>query len=243
MELMSYYRKDADSEEIVRFIPDLMDDAPQHKRQIMMWIWIELDKPVTMECKPKFSDSYYVLENLLREHLHMVLDLEYCGSIIQEDGASFYYYGSTARGFDKTVQTLLGESGFESGSMKDKHWEQYIHGLYPDDLNLQLMEDAEIIENLEKSGDNLLCKRDVEYFFYGRNKKDLEKMCVWLGDQGFTNRDGFINEHEKEYHFGMLCVRQQPINFLEMYDTTRGLFEYCDDHGLRYIGWGTKLCD
>ena len=243
MNILSYYRRENEVDTVVRFIPELIEEAPQHKRQILLWVWIDLVQPVSMECKPKFSDAFENVETLIQDGLEKSLDLTYCGSIVQEDGAAFYFYGHTAKGFEKASQQVLKEYNYDTGSSKDKHWKQYVFGIYPDALNLQLMEDAEIINNLEKSGDNLTCEREVEYYFYGTSRDDLEKMCSWLNDQGFAHKDNFFNENEKKYHFGMLCTREQPINFMEMYDITRGLFEYCNDNGLKYIGWGTKLCD
>jgi len=243
MEILSYYRRENEVDTVVRFVAKLIDEIPQHKYQTMLWVWVDLEQPVTMECKPKFSNDYMNLENMLNRDLVLKLNLLYCGSILQEDGVVFYYYGNSARGFEQASRALLSNYSFNIGSSKDKQWNQYKYGIYPDSLNLQLMEDAEIINSLESSGDNLECEREVEYYFYGTSKEDLEKMCIWLNDQGFTQKDQFFNEHEKKYHFGMLCIRNQTINFMEMYDTTRGLFEYCNDHGLKYIGWGTKLCD
>ena len=243
MSILSYYRKENEIDTVVRCVPELADEAPQHKRPILLWIWVDLKQPVSMECKPKFSDTFLEIESLLTAKLSKKHNFIYCGSIVQEDGASFYYYANSAKGFEKSAKKILESYSFDLGSTKDKHWRHYLYAIYPDALNLQLIEDAQIIENLESSGDNLECEREVEYYFHGASKKDLKKMCDWLSDQGFVHKDNFFNENEAIYHFGMVCARKQAINFMEIYDITRGLFEYCDDHNLRYIGWGTKLCD
>lgn len=213
---------------------DLIDEAPQEERPMLLWLFIKAD------C---VSDALEAFSEDLKSTLTASLDALFAGRMMKDGWTEFYFYAPQSKRFENLSSEVMSRHGgyvYERGSSRDSKWDMYIDNLYPDAYGLLSIQNRHTITALVEAGDDLNIPREVEHYLFFQTKTAMERAVSQLASHGFSVKE-YVTDDESDYAYGVVLIKNEPITPEVVDETTTSLYESAiQEHG-HYEGWSTVL--
>ena len=182
----------------------------------------------------------YEIEDALSERLAAEFGAILSGRITTQGRREFYYYGERNDGLAESVaQVLANFEGyrFEVGFQRESDWNQYLNVLYPSDEQLQGMKNRDVLDLLERQGDDHSIVREVSHRIYfptdsARNEFLIDATVLGYRVLNCLDCTGTLP-------FGVDIVRNQAVTSEAIDQAVIELFRLANRHNAEYDGWGT----
>ena len=112
----------------------------------------------------------------------------YVGRVTTAGHRYFYSFaGVSAEQVDGFVKAVDASTGYTLGFRitEDSEKKGYWSDLYPTADDWQMIQDAKVVEKLERLGDIAEIKRRIDHWVFFKSKSNAKAFVVWLEDQGF----------------------------------------------------------
>jgi hypothetical protein len=167
----------------------------------------------------------------------------YVGRVTMAGQRRFYVYTSRAEdAWNDFLKELTSDSGYEIKlEMRDdsRHL-GYFEELYPTEDDWQVIKDLQVIEQLEKHGDDGSVSRKVDHWIYFPDKESSVDFVRWAEEAGFVEEAEYSGQRED----GQYCVRlyhHASVTVGEITRHTIALGGKAREHGGEYDGWETEI--
>ncbi|MEH7400058.1 MULTISPECIES: DUF695 domain-containing protein [Bacillaceae] len=130
------------------------------------------------------------------------------------------------------------------GMDEEELWEYYFEFLYPNQYHLQHISNAELIEQLQRSGDKLKLPRKVEHFILFNDEIKIKEFISEIAKEGFNFEGKYSNNDEdldEEYEFTVRISRLDHVDLDSIDELTDYLIEASEHFGGNYDGWETLV--
>ncbi|HYL92942.1 MAG TPA: DUF695 domain-containing protein [Alphaproteobacteria bacterium] len=222
----------------------LREHAPVSTNPQLLWVWVYMrtPRPDGLSDRAEF-DSLSAIEDELTLRLSSACNAIPAGRITTDGHREFYFYGSSDKGFESAVHKAMSKFSqykFDLGSQKDAEWNQYLNVLYPSDEDLEKMKNQDVLDVMEKRGDNLEAVRDVYHWIYFVSKEDRQAFAVKVRDLGYKiERESEM--HDEKRPFGLQITRAQSITAEKIDAAVIELFKLAKQVNAEYDGWEAQV--
>ncbi len=130
------------------------------------------------------------------------------------------------------------------GMDEEELWEYYFEFLYPNQYHLQHISNAELIEQLQKSGDKLKLTRKVEHFILFNDETKINEFINEIAKEGFKFEEKYSNIDEdldEDYEFTVRISRIDHVDLDSIDELTDFLIETSEHFSGNYDGWETLV--
>jgi hypothetical protein len=151
----------------------------------------------------------------------------------------FYFYVSRPEDWQSRVDRLLSSFSnykYEIGTREDPGWTTYLNFLLPSAADRQRIENRRVCEALERNGDKLVAKREIDHWSYFPNLASAEAYLTEIRQAGYQVR-AMPERDEDTLHFSVQVWRIDVPSYDNINDVTLPLFEASARHGGEYDGW------
>jgi Regulator of ribonuclease activity B/Family of unknown function (DUF695) len=119
----------------------------------------------------------------------------------------------------------------------DPHWAFVRDVLGPDERQLRLLEDLDMVEVLQGQGDPLGTPREVAHVAFFPARSAAEEAAAVLRADGFAA----VVEPDDEGEFSLTALRRDPVAPPVVHDLTWAVKETVERHGGTYDGWNCGI--
>jgi hypothetical protein len=130
-----------------------------------------------------------------------------------EGRREFYFYAKNPPLTDSLISGAMAsfpEYKFKWGAEEDPQWEHYSEFLYPSEEEFQWIQNEYVVENLEKHGDSLEKRRDVEHWSYFPTARARDAFKAAAEMLGFSTSDA--QRGDGEFPFGACISRCDRVD-------------------------------
>ena len=190
------------------------------------------------------SDTLNQIEEAITKSLEEKHGAVYAGHLNAEGKLrSYYYFGETSH-HEKTISEVMAifpQYKFEYKLTDDKSWQTYFEILYPLPIQMQSIQNAGVVRSLQKSGDKLEKKRQVDHWIYFKTEADRENFLVTIKGKGFKviNKE-FVGELEV-MPFKLRIARDDKVDHRSVDEYVLDLWQIAQDCNGDYDGWETSI--
>jgi hypothetical protein len=191
----------------------------------------------TNEEFPQLSALEVALQALVQQHESL-----YVGRVTVDSNRHFYIYTPDSEGAWAARLDTLGAShgyplafAFQPDERRDGYWQE----LFPTEDDWQVIKDLEVIEALEKHGDDGTASRRIDHWAYFPSQPAAEKFAQWARQRGYAVEGGDATND------GQFCVRFGHEGTFRLEDITShtiALRRRANELGGDYDGWETLVC-
>lgn len=179
-----------------------------------------------------------------KESLIIALEHEnravYVGNRLVGEWSEIYFYAQDSKQLDAITAKMLKLSNYiyESNVAKDKDWDFFHHNIFPTDLELALMQSAQIISYLEEEGDNLSTPREVEHYASFEMSSQKERFIKKAIESGFKFKDDLSSE---DFDYGVALIKEHSVTAPELEKVITELMDIIKQESGEYELWSTVL--
>ncbi len=161
---------------------------------------------------------------------------------LKYDGQIFsYFYSERTDEIENIIEKIRVQYSnyrFEYNVIEEKDWNAYFEVLYPSPMEMQSIQNALVIENLEKHGDKLEKERQVDHWIYFNSISDRENFIEAIKEDGFEieNKNKISDE---ENPFQLHISRTDKVDYQSVDDYVLYLWEKAQEFNGDYDGWET----
>ena len=190
-------------------------------------------------------DRIYAIEEKLISNTEKKDDISYVGRVTESGLCRLHFYSTKQMAFEKFVEASLpgNNYNYKLKSDLDEKWEYYTEVLLPKKNDWHLFNNGQLIEMLNKHGDNLSKPRIVDHWAYfsdvtGRDlfeKSILEKGFITVEKSQLDE----ANNSDKKY-----ALKFQRVDKIDLYEMTHlniQLDNLASSHEGTYDGWETGV--
>ncbi len=222
----------------------LRNVAPDSARPWLLWVWIYFKRPRHdgLSSSEEFATLCAIEDKLnltLMKDGHTVLG----GRITTDGRREFYYYASSADAFEAALKGAMNsfpDYDFDFGTQHDPQWNQYVNVLFPSDDDLQKILNREVLDVMEKEGDQPETPREVMHWAYfpsEKNRTDFEG-AVRANEYRLDSE----NHHpESENPFGVCFAKIQSCTGEAIDNAVMALLKLAKQHHGDYDGWEAQV--
>jgi len=209
----------------------------------LLWVWVYLKQPRTDGLSSgEEAQALWSLEDALVAALANCCSAVLSGCITTCGRREFYFYGSSANGFEHEVSKALRGSGyqFDCDKQKDEGWTQYLNVLFPSEEQRQVIENRRLMDLMKERGDKLEGTREVSHWVHFKEKNG--RMAFWNAVEGSGYR--VVQEFERlndECPFWVVLARRQKMASAAMDEAVLELFRKSKTNNGEYDGWECEL--
>jgi len=181
---------------------------------------------------PQHTDRIYALEDKIDSEPSLS-GARHVASITGDGARRMIYAHGLPVDFDRILKTLF----IPNYSCRASAWsdrQSLITLITPTQLEVQLNGDRDVINNLEKQGDDGVATRKTDFWFYGK-RSDLSGLAADLAKKGFSV------DHWVEGPVGVVLTRTMSVSFDIFQTVTPQLVEAANMHSANYDGWETLV--
>lgn len=149
--------------------------APDHGRPWLLWVWIYLKQPRQdgLSSSEEFP-TLCAIEDSLNSAITEGGRSAFAGRITTDSRREFYYYAPNTDRFEVATRESLNrfpDYEFDTGTQHDPQWNQYLNVLFPSDDDLQRILNREVLDVMEREGDEPETPREVLHWAYFPSEK------------------------------------------------------------------------
>jgi hypothetical protein len=177
------------------------------------------------------------LQELVQQH-----ESCYVGRISVDRHRHFYIYTSDLEAAWSAQLAALGEShGYALSFVitEDKSHTGYRQELFPTEDDWQVILDLQVLERLEKEGDDPSASRRIDHWAYFPSRAAAEEFSQWAKGEAYDS----ITLDSRDY--GRFCVQFSHEGSVRLEDITRhtiSLRRKSSELEGEYDGWETPIC-
>lgn len=222
----------------------LRQKAPDSTRPCLLFVWVKMHSPRPDGLSSQEeADVLWRLGSSLQTSLGKHLDAVFVGRVTTQGRREFYFYVPQVPldsiAIDQALRSFSGYE-YEIGTQEDSLWHQYLSVLYPSKEELQKIKNRQVLEVLQKNGDQLDQPREVSHWIYFRREAD---------------RDAFSHEMQElryqiipckpdpqlPYPYGVQIRRVDRVDEESINDTVVETFRFAQASDGDYDGWETEV--
>lgn len=167
----------------------LLNVAPDFARPSLLWVWVYCKHPRHdgLSSSEEFP-TLCAIEDKLKLTLTQDGQAVFGGRITTDGRREFYYYAPNAGTFEtalKSVMSSFPDYEFDFGTQSDPQWKQYLNVLFPSDNDLQRILNREVLDVMEKEGDEPEKPREVLHWAYFPNERYRTDFGTALSAMGY----------------------------------------------------------
>ncbi len=221
----------------------LATSAPLQEKPWLLWVWVYMKEPREdgLSSQGEF-EMLCKLEDALKSELS-ALKVTLAGRITTQGRREFYFYGPSEGSFRSTVQSALNQFRgyeFDVGSRLDPRWSQYFQVLFPSDIDFERMKNRDVLDVLQKHGDDHSAVRNVRHWLYFATAQQREYFVSSAKAFGYkVERTSEISDRGNE--FGVELSKEQNVIPTSIDGTTIELLRLAKQFGGEYDGWETQV--
>jgi uncharacterized protein (TIGR01619 family) len=221
----------------------LHNQAPVASKPHLLWVWVYFRSP-----RPDgLSDSaeaptLYKIEDALKSAVDRACKAILSGRITTEGRREFYFYGETSKGFSDAITREISEfEGYscDFGEKEDPRWSQYFDVLYPSADDLERIKNRDLLDVLNKHGDNHSVPRDVQHWIYFPSTKSRDLFKEQALKAGFQIVS--VSDAKGARPFGISISRKQSVEQSVIDATALELLHMALRLEGEYDGWETPI--
>ncbi len=126
----------------------------------------------------------------------------------------------------------------ESGGRPDPEWGVYFDLLYPSDIDRQKMGNRDVLDNLERHGDDLQAPRKIEHWIHFADELSRQRFQEHVRSQGFVVENAYTADEGDRPLVLVIAQNGVPAQIDEI---NIQLVEAASEYGGVYDGWETLI--
>jgi hypothetical protein len=115
----------------------------------------------------------------------------------------------------------------------------YWQGLFPTDDDWQVIQDLEVIEALQKEGDDGAASRCIDHWAFFPSQPAAEQFSRWAQERGYSS---FTTEIAEGGSFHVRFSHEGTVKLPDITSHTIALRRKAAELGGNYDGWETPVC-
>jgi uncharacterized protein (TIGR01619 family) len=220
--------------------------APVDKMSNFLYVSLKMNDP--REQDGLSSDREYEALVQIEESLVSALkdkhNIIYVGRLTSNGTRDFYFYTSDTLLIEKTISESLVrfpnyEYDFEIKN--DKDWSYYLEFIYPNPKHLQSIINRRVIDSLEKNGDKLTQRREVNHWIFFKTTEGRERYIEKVKGKGFKIEDIGHTDRDNDFKYKLRISRIDNVGYSDVDDYVNYLSELADELDGDYDGWETSV--
>lgn len=219
--------------------------APLTDKPNVVWISIKMNIPREDGLSSsEESEKLKELEDALVGKIIAKHNSIYVGRLTSAGNRDLYFYFDDTTLYDKTISEVMvayPKYQFDFGVKEDKKWEGYFDFLYPLPQQFQSIQNRHVIDQLEKSGDDLAKSREVFHWIYFKNESDRERFLEKIINDNFTIVDQGIDKSWGDFSHRLKIKRIDKVDQNSVDEYVIYLLELANETGGEYDGWETSI--
>lgn len=167
----------------------------------------------------------------------------FAGHIYMGGGYQGYFYASAWDGMDRTLDQVAASMprngphyDVEMGGREDPDWEFYRQHLYPNPLGMQSILTSQVVQMLEKDGDDLKKSRPVRHMLSFKDENAAKAFARRVLKEKFSIEKEFKNE-DSQLPFVTIISRNDTVESHSIDHTVSWVFLQAVECGGKYEGW------
>ena len=174
------------------------------------------------------------------EEIFKEFDVYYVGRITSAGFREYYYYASSFAFKNVLAQTLQSfDYTFDVAESEDPSWSSYKEFLYPTSLDWQIIKDRQVIDNLQKNGDQCSDPRAVDHYACFSTNADALNFCNKAFKEGFEA--GREISKGDDNSLSVHLIRKDIPGYPFFSNVTIKLLNMAEECNGYYDGWGCSV--
>ena len=129
---------------------------------------------------------------------------------------------------------------FKCLSAEDPQWQEYLHTLYPNSVEIHQILNRMVIEELKEGGDTLEKPREIDHWVYFGEENEQKAFIELVKSSGFKILSANYNEENNpESRYVLNFSREDHIEHIE--EIVSDLIELSLQFNGHYDGWGCNV--
>jgi regulator of RNase E activity RraB len=190
------------------------------------------------------ADALWKVGDKLTSSLEKELHAVFAGRITTQGRREFYFYVSRVPENSLVIDRALNaftQCQYEIGVRDDSTWGQYLSVLYPSAEELEKIKNRQVLEVLQKKGDQLEERRDVSHWIYFKGEGDHDKLCVAMRELGYEILPPFKTERDASHIYGTQIRRSDRVDQESIDAAVLEVFRFTKAADGKYDGWETEV--
>lgn len=222
----------------------LNEEVPIESKPWLLWVWVYLQHPRADGLSDQIEfETISSIEDELSKRLASICQTVEAGRITTDGHREFYFYGSSARGFDTSVRSVMSnfkKYKFDFGTQHEPDWNQYRTVLYPSEESMERIKNMDVLEILMRRGDTLESVRDVHHWIYFKTNNDRKVFGEKVLPLGYTIEDE-SEDLTRECPYSLQITRDQSVTPAKIDEAVLELFRLAKQFGAEYDGWEAQV--
>lgn len=191
------------------------------------------------------SETLWNIEDKIIKNLDSSnIKFTFTGRLTSNGIRDIYFYIDNTALFENIVHNSMGSFPTYEHIIEhkeDRNWSGYFDFLYPLPRQMQQIQNRNVLEQLEKGGDNLTKSREVFHWIYFYTEHDLNNYETYCLSKGFKVLVKTETDGTEEYSFVLEISRVDKVAYNEIDEYTLELWEKANDLNAQYDGWETSV--
>ena len=242
----NFYITEYDSLLISNFLDlELVKIAPILQADQLLSIKIKLKYPQEngLSSNEEFDDLNKIEDKLI-EILNDINLIYYAGRSTANGFRIFYFY--TDQNFNletnnQHLKTNILNYDLDISLENDKEWNHYLTVLFPDEEEMQMIQNLDLITYIEDQGDDLSKEREVYHWLYFKTKNDRANFIKEIISTEFKIISEDYHKDIEDYKYSLTISRIDYIDWESINDIVISLMRLSKQNNGEYDGWETSL--
>lgn len=217
--------------------------APDRKLPFVAYVSLDMKAPRDdgLSSQQEF-DILIAIEDMLRASLEDK-GTRYVGRCTINGCRDFLFYVAQPDDWGTRVAACMrkfSDYAFVTKVQEDAAWSLYLWFLYPDEADLQVIQNRRVCDALERNGDKLIAAREIDHWAYFPDAGSRDAYVADARKLGFAVRAVTCEEGDG----GRYCARvwRWDVPSFDVIDeVTLPLFELAIAHSGSYDGWESPV--
>jgi uncharacterized protein (TIGR01619 family) len=225
---------------------NLIQKAPIKEQSSLTFISISMNsaREDGLSSEKESKILWDIEETLISKLESSKLDFSYVGRLTSNGFRELYLYSNNKIIAEQRLSngmTSFNEYKFEIDSQEDPNWKSYFEFLYPNQEQMQTIQNYSVLLNLEEHGDDLSKKREVFHWIYFKTESELNTFEDYTLNKGFKTINKGKTESDSDYGYNIQISRIDKVGYEEIDEYTLDLWQKAKDLNGDYDGWETSI--
>lgn len=219
--------------------------APITDKDNVLWVSIKIENPREDGLSStEESKVLWKMEDEIVELLQGIDKALFIGRLTSDGERTLYFYLGKNNKHNKNISNIMKKYSsykYQFGIEEDKEWNGYFNFLYPTPINFQQITNRQVIDSLEKNGDDLTKPRAVFHWIYFTNENDQNIFIKKIEHLSFKIENRIFDKDDKDRPYGVEISRVDKVDAQSVHDYTGELFKFAQKSNGDYDGWETSV--
>lgn len=183
-------------------------------------------------------DRLNEIEERVTESLAQTQNGQFVGTATYDRKRILFFYLAEQAGTEAAIQ--IGCKDFPDYPWRhtlseDPDWRGYFDFLYPNEEEMQSLQNERVLQNLLEAGDTLEASRRVDHWLYFPSAEALQRCKASMSDLNYR----IDEEREQDGEWCLQIYREDSVEPASIDAATIELFRLAKEAGGKYDGWET----